>query len=421
MDFDEITERAMNETVENNSAIVNSLDSIEQYRIKTNSQEIHQIAKSFKQRAPGADNITKNHLIILPTNMTKRLANIINSCINLGHVPQQWKEAIMIMLPKAGKSPRHVENYRPISLLNVPSKILEKIINKKLIEFTEENDLQNNSQHGYRKNRGTNTATALIYELIASGKANNNIINIVFRDIKGAFDKVWHTGLIGKTIINNLPDYLVRFISNYLRNRKAKIRIEDYIGESFTLLSGVPQGGCLSPTLFSFFTHDIPDAEGQSYNITYADDITQIVRYEGKSQNMLKRKTEREIERVNKYEARWKIRTNMTKFKIVPIEGKRKIKIKVNNREIEYSKEAKALGLTITSSGFTKHITNRINLAKPQINNLFKVRKLSKKHKRILYIATVRSVLTYPPIPLHIWQVILNRKKCKEFRIKQHA
>ena len=113
----------------------------------------------------------------------------------------------MVLIPKLGKSPHHCENYRPISLLNVPSKVLEKIVNRQLVNSINEKGLNNKDQHGFRAGLGTNTALALIYETIASGSANRWGVNVVCRDIKGAFDKVWYVGLIAKCIIGNLPEY----------------------------------------------------------------------------------------------------------------------------------------------------------------------------------------------------------------------
>ncbi|KAG0420386.1 putative RNA-directed DNA polymerase from transposon X-element [Dictyocoela roeselum] len=158
--------------------------------------------------------------------------------------------------------------------------------------------LHNENQHGFRPHRGTGTATALLYEHLAVGKANGLKMNVVLRDISRAFDKVWHRGLLYKMINSNLPDFLIRLVSDYLSCRKAKIKIGDYVGTEFNMESGVPQGGCLSPTLFNFYTHDTPSADGQSLNLTYADDITQIVAYPG-SEKMLARTTAREIEKVN--------------------------------------------------------------------------------------------------------------------------
>ena len=393
----------MDEIVAINHRTTGELQNINSYNnIKITEDELRKVINSFKHRAPGKDGITKHHLVNLPPNMIKNLNNIINSTINLGHIPAAWKESIMVMLPKPGKSPRQVENYRPISLLNLPSKVLEKIVNTRLLAFIDENGLVSKEQHGFRRGMGTDTATAVIYESIAAGRANRCSINVVCRDIKGAFDKVWTTGLVGKLIIHKFPDYLIRLLYNYLHKRQASIRIGGHVGEQFELKSGVPQGGCLSPTLFNFYTHEMPVAERDNVHVVYADDVTQIIRYRGQSSEMLVKETERAIQSVNDFEYMWKIRTDINKFTIVPIEGRRKKNIRTRGREIEYAKEAKALGLTITGSGFSKHISNRVGLARAQLRSLFRLRNLNPKSKRLLYLAMIRSILVYPTIPLHI-------------------
>ena len=263
----------------------------------------------------------------------------------------------MIFIPKVGKSPKDHINYSPISLLNIPGKIFEKIINNRLIQHLEINNLQNPRQHGFRKNRGTNTATAILYETIATAIGNKNKVNLVLRDISKAFDKVWHEGLKYKLIQANLPNYLIRIISNYLDNRTATIKIGQYVGPRFPLLSGVPQCGCLSPTLFALYTADVPPPSGMNEMIIYADDITQIVQKKG-SENYLTRETEREISKINQYENKWKIKTNLDKFQIIPILRKGLKKVKVDNNTYEFATTGKVLGTVISKNGFTSHVTS---------------------------------------------------------------
>ena len=241
---------------------------------------------------------------------------------------------------------------------------MEKIINKRLIAEIEYKNLNNPSQHGFRKEHGTDTA--IIYENIAAAKSRDLKTNIILRDISKAFDKVWHAGLLHKLIVNNFPPSITRILSSYLHNRSAQIRIENYTGPAFKLECGVPQGACLSPSLFGFYTHDIPKPTSFfNENIIYADDITQIVNY--KSENILNKTTEKEIKNINEYEKIWKIQTNMKKFQIIPVGGKRKNKIKIDNREIDYSQEGKTLGTIINQSGFLSHAISRISIAKTTI------------------------------------------------------
>ena len=96
-------------------------------------RDLRDVIRSFRQRAPGADGITKYQLERLPDVIMRNLATIYNSAMQIGYFPTQWKESIMIFLPKPGKSPQQHVNYRPISLLPLPAKVLEKVINKHLV------------------------------------------------------------------------------------------------------------------------------------------------------------------------------------------------------------------------------------------------------------------------------------------------
>jgi hypothetical protein len=157
--------------------------------------EVLETLKLTKQKAPGNSGITKMHISKLPNAALLQLITIFHLVNSTGHYPKIWKAALMIFLPKPGKTPYEHVNYRPISLLEVPGKLLEKIMNRRLIKIIEERGLTNPRQHGFRPNRGTHTATAILYETIATAKGNDEKVEIILRDISRAFDKAWHDGL----------------------------------------------------------------------------------------------------------------------------------------------------------------------------------------------------------------------------------
>ena len=418
--FDKAIEEEVKQCLEENKLQIETLEISNTERRNEDielvtEREIRNLIKTFKQRAPGSDGITKYHLDHLPLNIIRNLANIYNTGLKIGYFPSMWKISQMIFIPKPGKTPLQHINYRPISLLNILGKLFEKIINNRLTTSLQNLNLTNCRQHGFTKGKGTDTATAVLYEIIAVAKANKSRINLVLRDISKAFDKVWHQGLIYKLIKGNIPNYLIRIVNNYLTGRKAQIKIDSYIGPTFELLSGVPQGGCLSPSLFNFYTHDLPPPTGNSEQVIYADDITQIIINHG-GENMLAQLTKRAIETINKFENKWKIQTNINKFQIIPIGRKIAKDITINNKTFRTHNEGKVLGTEITTKGFFKHATTRIKQAKHCLPKLFRFRNLSRKNKRKIYQAMIKSALEYPPVPLHT----ISKNQQKKMQVIQN-
>ncbi len=154
----------------------------------------------------------------------------------------------------------------------------------------------------------------------------------MLRDVAKAFDKVWINGLKYKLNHLGLPEILLKTLCSFLDDRSAKIKIGSETSNNIQILSGVPQGSVLSPPLYTIFTNDLPIAGLGCLDILYADDITQLITSQSKQKNMMKVKVEREIERINRYERKWKIKTNPDKFKIIPITQFKTNTIVVNGR-----------------------------------------------------------------------------------------
>lgn len=382
----------------------------------TERELLHNLRK-FKEKTPGLSGITKNVLINLPQKGIDTLLEIFNATLSAGYFPDDLKKTKMIFIPKEGKNIKEIINYRPISLLEVTGKLFEKILNNRLLLYLENNNILNNRQHGFRKNRGTHTALAMITETVAVAKARKDQVNIILRDIKKAFDKVWHIGLKYKILKTNLPKYMKQILCDYLTDRQIQIQIGHHIGPPFEIESGVPQGGCLSPTLFILYTSDMPQPSPYSEYVVFADDVTQIVTYPGKSKSLLAIHTRNAIEEINNYENKWKIQTNTNKFTIIPIGRTTSEPIIVDGDIYPYSTEGIVLGLKITRTGYKSFIKDKIRRLNITLSKLKRFSNLSSNNKKKLYMALIRSTLEYPPIPLHAMtkstinelQIIQNR------------
>ena len=106
--------------------------------------------RNFKNKAPGESGITRLILLQLARNALERLNNIVNLLLSMGYFSTLFKNGHMVMMPKGDKDARHVINYRPITLLEVPAKILERTINNRLYKFLEDNNLFHINQYGFR-------------------------------------------------------------------------------------------------------------------------------------------------------------------------------------------------------------------------------------------------------------------------------
>ena len=363
-------------------------------------EELKTTIKHFKQRAPGPSEITAIQLKKLPTNMLKYYLNILNASLSAGYFPDSMKHAVMIFLPKGSSSQYEVKNYRPISLLNTEGKVFDRLLNVRFSCFIEGNGHVNPRQHGFRKGRGTHTALATLYETIVNNISVRKSIDVTLRDVQKAFDKVWHDGLRYKLSQIALHPCFLKILSNYLKNRTASIRIDNYLGPPIQLRSGVPQGACLSPTLYGFFTRDIEEPPHHTDYIAYADDITQIAATENNFRYVA-RLTKRAIEKVNDFERKWKIKTNTNKFNIIPISRRKTENIQIGDLSLEYQRSGKVLGLNLKSTGISAQVGARKAIAMDNLNKIQRFRHLSKASKTKLYNSLVLSALIYPIVPLN--------------------
>ena len=367
---------------------------------RISAQEVRGALRGSKATAPGQSGINKLILSRLPDSAMERLTAIMNASLSAGYFPDQWKEAHMRMICKPGKPPARPDSYRPISLLEVPGKLFERVINGRLRDHLEWEDLHSPAQYGFRRGRGTTHAIALATEAIALHLSSRSRCNIVLRDVSKAFDKVWHLGLKFKMLHLGLPAHVERLLCDFLADRTARIGVGGHTGPAFPLQTGVPQGSVLSPTLYTVYTRDCPSSVA-GINIQYADDVTQIIFYAGRSREMANARTAREVSRINEYERRWRIRTNVAKFKVLPLATVNPPPLIIEGDAVPFSARGSILGLQIGRTGYSSHVRARAGQARRALTTLYRFRSIDTKIKTHIIKTKILPILTYPPTPLH--------------------
>ena len=238
-------------------------------------QELNLAIKKLKlKKSPGPDGITNEMLIHLKSTARLKLLEIFNLTWEKGRVPQMWKEAIMIPIHKKGKDKRKSGSYRPISLTSCVAKLMERIVNKRMMHHLETENILAQEQAGFRQFRSTEDQTTYLAQEIEDAFQNKDVLFTTWIDLQKAFDKVWTDGLLVKALKCGIGDKMYRWICSFLQNRKARVLVDGKQSRKIMLKHGVPQGGVVSPTLFLMYINDLMTEMPRGIKAAlYADDL----------------------------------------------------------------------------------------------------------------------------------------------------
>lgn len=219
-------------------------------------------------KSTGSDNLSPRYLKIAAPVIAPVLTQIFNLSISNSVFPNSFKTARVIPIHKKGQKSDH-SNYRPISILPIVSLILERHVNIHLKDYLESNSLLYQRQSGFRQNHSCQTALLKIMDDWLDALNNNKISGSLFLDFSKAFDLVDHKILIQKLKLYNIDE---SWFSSYLSNRFQQTHYSGAISNKREVISGVPQGSVLGPTLFLIYVNDLPLSLTETTADIFADD-----------------------------------------------------------------------------------------------------------------------------------------------------
>ena len=259
------------------------------------NEEILDIINSLENKTTGPFSIPVKLLSLIPDLIIIPLAYIINMSLLTGVYPDLLKVVKVIPIHKGGSS-KDVNNYRPISLLSIFDKIIEKIMHNRLYTFLERHNILFRNQFGFRKNTSTVHTLVQITEMIKASIDSDKYGCGIFIDLRKAFDTVNHEILLTKLEHYGIRGNLLNWFMSYLTNRKQYVSINGESSVPLDINCGVPQGSVLDPLLFLLYINDLPNTSNVLNFYLFADDTN--IYYESNSLQELKKTMNKELNKI---------------------------------------------------------------------------------------------------------------------------
>ena len=223
----------------------------------TMSELIQQLRKRKKRSAPGEDSVNYWMIRNSPSYVQKAILNLFNLIWSSGNIPQAFKTANVIPIPKPGKDPSSPASYRPIALTSHLGKLLEAIINERLKRYLESEGYLSPYQSGFRNNMETNEQVVRLEAAIRKANDMGVVLCGVFLDISKAFDTAQHCYILQHLKQYNVKGNMYNYCRDFMSNRSFSVKVGSSVSNMFSQNNGVPQGAVISPTLFLISINEI--------------------------------------------------------------------------------------------------------------------------------------------------------------------
>ena len=251
---------------------------------ETSETEVMEIIMSLS-KSPGIDGIRTDHVTAIANELAKYLVHLVNRIIETAVYPEIFKVAIVTPINKTGDK-TNVKDYRPVSVLTTFNKIVEKIVHKRIVNFTDDYLKRiYKRQFGYRKKSSTETAALEMISEIQKEIDKKSKVSLVFMDLQKAFDIVDINELL--LTLNNcgIRGNALKLFKSYLSDRRQVVRINGILSSEITFTQGVVQGSVLGSWLFILFFNSIAEIPLKGKIFLFADDCV-LMNVHGMKENV---------------------------------------------------------------------------------------------------------------------------------------
>lgn len=206
------------------------------------------------------------------------------------------------------------ENYRPVSLTCSISKVMESFVYQWLVDFLNKSCPLKQSQHGFQRRKSCETQLLEFMNDVTLALDRGECVDVIYLDLRKAFDLVCHFLLIEKLRRRGVPEVLINWIRAFLQNRVQRVVIHGSSSDDQLVLKGVPQGSVLGPLLFNIYVDDMEDVliDGVCQK-QFADDTKTYIHYYPAQAVQSHQKLQRSLDKIMAWCGDWQMQINVKK------------------------------------------------------------------------------------------------------------
>jgi len=387
-----------------------------------NDNDVYTAVRDLKSNAFGADNISPDMIRLCCPQIVPYLTHIFNSCVAQSWFPAQWKEAIVIPLPKV-QSPHEFSDLRPISILSTLSKIFERILNRQMTKYLLDNSLIPRCQSGFRTDYSTTSALVKVLDDLVCDVDQGKTAALMLLDFSKAFDVLNHQLLCAKLEYYGFSRQVVMFFQNYLLGRSQRVRVDGRLSRSLELYSGVPQGSIFGPLLFIIFTLDMCNCVVDCGFHQYADDTQIYTSFSKNNAGVTRGRINESLDSLCLYSSNNGLKINPNKSAIMYFGPNKEwasqnMRVSMNGVELKVVTEYKNLGVIFDSNlRFRSQVSKTMQKCYISLRNLYKSKDiLDQKLKKNLSESLVLSNCNYGSIVYFSFLDVASKHKLQKIQ-----
>lgn len=359
--------------------------------------EVVRAITDIKSNAVGADFIPLKFIKIILPIIAPHITHLFNTSFLTSDFPFAFKYSIIIPFNKV-QNPITPSDYRPVGILSVLSKALEKLAREQMTRFVTTNGLIGEYQSGFRQGHSTASALICVSDDMRLAMDRRQATLLVLVDMSKAFDCIYHPILLKKIRNYGFSASCVSWLRSYLQDRQQCVRAAEM--SSWRVVNrGVPQGSVLGPLLFSLYANDITDRLSHTNHHLYADDLQLYIHFDIKELERTIRLMNEDLNAISLWTRQHGLKINETKTKTIIIGNRRILSqfqlsniphVEINGHRLEYCNSVTNLGITFNENlDWTEHVTKTCNRVFAGVHSLKRFGSLIPFREKVMLVKTL--------------------------------